>query len=167
MGIAGCQSNPAKRGEVKELSPPAVEIETQQTEDKPNWEAICSAPQAEFSVEFSSQSGAVTEDDMTVAIRWPDGSHTPIPAKPAWFTQARNVISDTGNLCTTIVGHRLPGRRVLLWFLRNDRPNYDQLQLTLLDVNRKRVLDIQNDIGIDLSLFGAVTPAIRSWRRKP
>ena len=169
MAIAGYQS---KQGEVKDVSQRAVEINTQQAEVKPKWEAICSVTQAGFSVEFSSQSGDVTEDDMIVAIRWPDGSRTPIPAKPAWFMEARNVISDSKNLCTTIVGYGLPGRRVLLWFLRNDRPSYNQLQLALLDINGRHILDMQKDIGEvanDLTIVrrtnGFSVQLFKEWRQ--
>jgi hypothetical protein len=36
---------------------------------------------------------------------------------------------------------------LLLWFLRNNRPTYDQVQLVLLDVNARKILDIHRDIG--------------------
>lgn len=144
MAIAGYQS---KQGEIKDVSQRAVEINTQQADGKPKWSAACSLPEAALTVEFNSPSGDVTEDDMTVTVRWSDGSSTPIPAAPGWFTEAMNVTWEAENVCTGIVGNALPGKRLLLWFFRNDRPDRDQLQLALLSVADKRVLDIKADIG--------------------
>jgi hypothetical protein len=118
-----------------------------QVESKPKWSAVCSLPEAVLTVEFNSPSRDVTEDDMTATVRWSDGSSAPIPAKPGWFTEAANVTSEAENVCTTIVGTALPDKRLLLWFLRNDRPNGDQLQLALLSVADKHVLDTKADIG--------------------
>ena len=118
-----------------------------QVESKPKWSAVCSLPEAVLTVEFNSPSGDVTEDDMTATVRWSDGSSTLIPAKPGWFTEAVNVTWEAENVCTRIVGNALPDKRLLLWFLRNNRPNGDQLQLALLSVADKRVLDTKADIG--------------------
>src|SRR5215475_2092628 len=144
MAIAGYQS---KQGEIKDVSQRAVEINTQQAEGKPKWSAVCSLPEAALTVEFNSPSGDVTEDDMTATVRWSDGSSTPIPVKPGWFTEAVDVTWEAENVCTRIVGNALPGKRLLLWFFRNDRPFRDQLQLALLSVADKRVLDTKADIG--------------------
>ena len=144
MAIAGYQS---KQGEINDVSQRAVEINTQQAEGKPKWSAACSLPEAALTVEFNSPSGDVTEDDMTVTVRWSDGSSTPIPAAPGWFTEAVDVTWEAENVCTRIVGNALPGKRLLLWFFRNDRPFRDQLQLALLSVADKRVLDTKADIG--------------------
>jgi hypothetical protein len=118
-----------------------------QVESKPKWSAVCSLPEAVLTVEFNSPSRDVTEDDMTATVRWSDGSSTPIPAKPGWFTDDVNVTSEAENVCATIVGTALPGKRLLLWFFRDNRPNGDQLQLALLSVADKHVLDTKADIG--------------------
>ena len=144
MAIAGYQS---KQGEAKDVPRRAVEINTQQAQAKPKWSAVCSLPEAALKVEFNSPSGDVTEDDMTVTVRWSDGSGTPIPAEPGWFTEAVKVTWEAENACTTIVGNALPAKRLLIWFFRNDRPNGDQLQLALLSVADKRVLDTKADVG--------------------
>ena len=137
----------------KDIPPPAAEEAKnpsalrRQVESKPKWSAVCSLPEAVLTVEFNSPSGDVTEDDMIVKVRWSDGSNTLIPVKPGWYTEAVNVTSEAENLCTTIVGNALPDKRLLLWFFCNDRPSGDQLQLALLSVADKHVLDTKADIG--------------------
>lgn len=176
---------PSKQNATKELRRPSLEgkgqamrtsspLSNQKAQTEPRWDAVCSFPQATFRVEFNSASGDVTEDDMTVAIRWSDDTTTPIAVKPAWFMPGVNLVSDTKNACTKIVGYVLPDKRVLLWFLRNDRPNYDQLQLLLLDINTRRVLDMQNDIGEVANNLTIVTRTagfsvllFKEWRLSP
>jgi hypothetical protein len=145
--LAGCENE-------KQNAPPGTVVKgsdkgetiNPRPGEKPNWKAEC-VSQAPFSVEFRSASGDVTEDDMTVAVRWQDGSGTSLSLKPAWFVEATHVTSDIQNLCTTVVGYPLPNKRVLLWILRNDRPFDEQLQLALLDVEARQVLDIKSDVG--------------------
>jgi hypothetical protein len=115
--------------------------------EEPTWEATCSTEGITFKIIFRSPSEDVTSDDMTTAIHWSDGKATPIPLKPGWFMPDVEITSDIQNKCKRIFGNELPNGRVLLWIVRNDRPNADKIALILLDISAKKILDIQDEVG--------------------
>jgi hypothetical protein len=115
--------------------------------NSPSWNALCSVEGMAFKVRFRSQTGDVTNDDMTSTAEWPDGTVVSIPLKLGWFVPKDEIASDIPNVCKGIIGHALPRHQVLLWISRNDRPNGDRLAMLLLDTSAKRILDVQNDVG--------------------
>jgi hypothetical protein len=53
--------------------------------NSPSWNALCSVEGMAFKVRFRSQTGDVTNDDMTSTAEWPDGTVVSIPLKLGWF----------------------------------------------------------------------------------
>jgi len=125
----------------------------------PEWEASCKCNGYAFKLNFSSLSGDPTEDDMTVKFISSQGNKI-IPVQKALYSK-RSVVSDVNNICNDIGGFKLNDNKVLLWLSRNNRPDWDELSLVLIDLNNQKVLDIKEDIGPIKDVGGNQKLAIR------
>jgi hypothetical protein len=112
----------------------------------PAWEASCKCDGYAFKLNFSSLSGDPTEDDMIVKYISSKGNKMIIPVQKALYSR-RSVVSDVDNICNDIGGFKLNDNKVLLWLSRNNRPDWDELSLVLIDLKNQKVLDIKEDIG--------------------
>jgi hypothetical protein len=74
------------------------------------------------------------------------GNKMIIPVRKALYSR-RSVVSDVDGICNDIGGFKLNDNKVLLWLSRNNRPDWDELSLVLIDLKNQKVLDIKEDIG--------------------
>ena len=99
----------------------------------PNWKTSCSCEGTVFDLSFTSQSGDLTEDDMTVKFISSRSTEFTIPIEQSLYSK-RSIASLEKNICEDIGGFKLKKDRVLLWLSRNNRPCWDQLSLILIDL---------------------------------
>ena len=121
--------------------------EARPPQDAPAWEAPCKARGIAFTLQLRSASGEVVSDDMRGAVRWADGTSSPVPIQPGWYMPYGGWASDVNGLCTTIAGTELSDGRVLLWLALNDRPSPNQLVLVLIAPTTKRILAVRERAG--------------------
>jgi len=127
---------------------------------QPKWKSSCNCDGVAFNVSFSSSSGDPTEDDMIVSLISSNGKKIQIPVQQALYSKC-SVVSDVKNLCDNVGGFKIKDVRVLLWFSRNNRPQWDQLSLVLIDQKKLKIIDIKEDIGPIKDAGGTQKMAIR------
>jgi hypothetical protein len=126
----------------------------------PKWKASCNCNGVTFDLSFSSLSGDPNEDDMIISLIPSDGKKIQIPVQQALYSK-RSVVSDEKNICDNIVGFKIRDDRILLWLSRNDRPQWDQLSLVLIDPRKLKVIDVKEDVGPIKDACGTQRMAIR------
>jgi hypothetical protein len=95
---------------------------------------------------LKSASGDALEDDMTVTLVFADGTSLPVPLPPALY-EPRGTLKNVTNLCTELAALDAGEDKAFLLLSRNGRPQWDVLDVVLIDVRRKRVLDVRAGVG--------------------
>ncbi|HEX7832102.1 MAG TPA: hypothetical protein VF787_20765 [Thermoanaerobaculia bacterium] len=98
-----------------------------------------------FELIARSSSGDAFEDDMKLTLVFGE-ERVAIALPPALYT-ARHSLADVTNLCSSFTAMNAGPDRVLLFLSRNSRPQFDRLDLALIDTANHRVLDTRTDIG--------------------
>lgn len=117
------------------------------------WKASCDCDGVTFKLSFSSPSADPFEDDMIVKLISSKGQEVTVPVQKALYIK-RSVVSDVKNFCDVIGGFKLNNNRILLWLSHDNRPDWDQLSLVLIDLTELKVIDIKEDIGPIKSIGG-------------
>lgn len=110
-----------------------------------SWVADCAMEGSGFSLRFHADSSGTDDDDMRVFLESPGKAPIALPLPPAWYA-ARGTTSNARSLCRNITALTVDGR-ILLWLSVNDRPDWDQLALVLMDPRSGQVLDQRWGVG--------------------
>lgn len=126
-------------------------------DESPSFDVRCRTSTADFTLQFQSKSGDVTEDDMAVTLAQ-GGKVLALGLRPGWYLPS-GMIRDRRKLpsiCRVAVAgqeaHEYPAfelapDRVLLFFRLNARPGFDQASAILYDPKAMRVLDTREQIA--------------------
>ncbi len=97
-----------------------------------------------FALRFTSPSGMPTEDDGRVDVLVQQAV-PPLALKPAMFTSIDGASTEKGVRCRTgVLAWQLRPGVVLLVIPRSGRPSLDVVSLALVDLNRRKVLDVRD-----------------------
>jgi hypothetical protein len=98
-----------------------------------------------FELVSRSLSGDAFEDDMTLTLVF-DEQRVAVALPQALYTP-RHPLANVTNLCSSFTAVSAGPDRVLLFLSRNSRPQFDRLDIALIDTAHHRIIDTRTDIG--------------------
>jgi len=122
--------------------------------ETPSWKENCTINDKKFSLRFHSLSKDSTEDDMKLYLQTTLGTTTTVPIDAALYVQYR-VATDEKKLCETIDENSsgginvisVGGGLVMAFIMKDQRPDFDELALIVLDPATGLLYDVNSKVG--------------------
>nr|WP_199042669.1 hypothetical protein [Dyella sp. ASV24] len=112
-----------------------------------DWQAHCTLPGGQaFGLRFHTDSPDPTNDDMQVMLVLAGGKQVKLGLPPAWYLPV-TLTGNADNRCDSIVATPAGDGRILLWLATDDRPNFPQLTLALVDLKSGQLVAKRTTLG--------------------
>ncbi|MBS1959894.1 MAG: hypothetical protein JST80_10505 [Bdellovibrionales bacterium] len=148
--ISSCAPSSKNTRVVKPDAPEkAPEIPTKAYPERAKFEVECKYGEQSFSIDFESKSGDLKNKDMSVIAKFKsDDADTEVPLKLAPATYRAVDTSGLKSICDGVPAFQIENTPQFLFVFNVDqRPQFPETSLVLLDVAKKRVVNKLEHIG--------------------